>query len=229
MALRQAKVQPTVQEKRYITLQFLESAYMSGNRVIITPVDTYDLTVLSGEVFTYKDPVETYIIYDERPKVGLLKKFGWFREDVEELPQIAYIPTHLLYNKVTDEIVNEVLLFGDEMQDLIKFGESDTYELKPLEIKRGTLIDVFFDFAPDARTTAANYDGEINPFNRPIESSTVINRFYITDPKMDTVSINYICKLMPYKYDAAKEFDEEGTENPANGEFLDFPSDSYHV
>lgn len=227
MALKRAKVQPTVQEKRYITLQFLESAYMSGNRVIVTPVNTYKLTVLSGEVFTYKDPVETYMIYDERPKVGLLKKFGWFREDAEELPQIAYIPTHLLYNKLTNTVVNEVLLEGAEIKELVETGESDTYELRPLEIKRGTLLDVFFDFSPEARTATETYDGNISPFDRPIDSSTALNRFYVTDPKIDTVSINYTCKLMAYKYDAAKEATED--QNPSNGEYLEFDSDSFDV
>lgn len=55
MALRQAKIQPTLEEKRYITLQFLEAAFMSGSEVNITPVEAYGLSDLSGERFTYKD------------------------------------------------------------------------------------------------------------------------------------------------------------------------------
>lgn len=259
MALKYAKVQPTVQEKRYITLQFLEAAYVSGNRVIITPVDTYNLSTLSEEQYTYKDPVETYIIYDERPKVGLLKKFGWFREDEENLPQIAFIPTHLLYDRITGEVVNEVLLEGKEMQQLVQTGESDNYELLPLEIKRGTLIDVFFDFAPDSQAgsetlnagefsdirdrqldagsfSEGTIDGpelngfiqaEDNPFDRPIDSSYVLNRFYVTEPRIDTVSINYTCKLMAYKYDAPKEATVD--QNPSNGEYLKFDSDDHGI
>lgn len=293
MALRQAKIQPTIQEKRYITLQFLEAAYVSGNRVIITPVDTYSLSTLSEEQYTYKDPVETYIIYDERPKVGLLKKFGWFREDEENLPQIAFIPTHLLYQKFTwdsgiviftvepvepeegdqwfDEsintlytysneawdtgvvleieepeeftelgqtwfdkdtstlytviegpVINEVLLEGDEMQSLVTTGESDNYVLKPLEIKRGTLMDVFFDFAPGQTLPTPT-----GPYDFAVDNSTVINRFYVTEPRIDTVSINYTCKLMAYKYDADKEATE--LQNPANGEFLKFDSDQHGI
>jgi len=202
MALRQAKIQPALNEKRYITLQFLEAAFMSGNRVVITPVDIKDLSVLSKETFTYKDPIETYIIYDERPKVTLLKKLGWYREDVEELPQIAIIPTHLLYSKKTGKVVNEVLLQGQEMQDLVAKGESENYELKPLEIKRGTFIDVYYDFAPEP--------SEPNPeltkgFYFKQDESTVINRFYVTESRIDTVSINYTCKLMSWKYQGEKE------------------------
>ena len=293
MALRQAKIQPTLQEKRYITLQFLEAAYVSGNRVIITPVDTYDLSTLSAESFTYKDPIETYIIYDERPRIGLLKKFGWFREDQENLPQIAFIPTHLLYERFvwndgeyintteptspeegdlwfdetedklyaytsgarhfvksipTEEpetldslgmewfdeeedklyttmpgpVVNEVLLNGQEMKDLVETGVSDRYELRPLEIKRGTLVDVFFDFAP-----AQELPEPDGPYDFAMDNSGVINRFYVTEPRIDTVSINYTCKLMAYKYDAEKESDED--QNPSNGEFLKFNSDDFGV
>lgn len=202
MALRQAKIQPALNEKRYITLQFLEAAFMSGNRVIITPVDTKALSVLSKETFTYKSSIETYIIYDERPKVSLLKKLGWFREDAEELPQIAIIPTHLLYDKKTGKVVNELLLQGQEFQDLVVKGESENYELRPLEIKRGTFIDVFYDFAPET--------SEPNPeltkgFYFKQDESTVINRFYVTESRIDTVSINYTCKLMSWKYQGIKE------------------------
>ena len=108
MALRRAKILPTVQEKRHITLNFLEAAYMSGTRVVITPVTDYSLSTLSGESFEYGDSIETWIIYDERPKVSLLKRLGWYREDDEHLPQIAHIPTHLLYRKYGWSIGNSV-------------------------------------------------------------------------------------------------------------------------
>lgn len=204
MALRQAKIQPSIQEKNYLTIQMLEAGYMQGSKVDITPVDEYNLTSLSGEQFTYKEPVETYIIYDERPKVQVLKKFGWYREDEENLPQLAYIPTHLIYNKTTGEVVNELALDGKEYADLVQNGVSDNYELKPLKIIRGTLIDVYYDFLPNAK-----------------------NRFYVVDVHIDTVSINYTCRLMPYKFDKAKEGTEE--QNPSNHSYIKFDSDKFGV
>jgi len=116
MALRRAKITPTVQEKRYITLNFLESAYVSGTRVVITPVKSYSLTTLSGESFVYGKPVETWIIYDERPAVRLLKNLGWYREDGESNPQIAYIPTHLLYMKYVWNIGDNVDTIEPQVQ-----------------------------------------------------------------------------------------------------------------
>lgn len=290
MALRAAKIQPTLKEKRYITLQFLEAAFMSGNRVIITPVDTMMLTSLSEEQFTYSDPIETYIIYTERPSVSLLKSHGWYREDQENVPQVAQIPTHLLYrkygwdtgitialvepelpidgdiwfdinskvlhsylnnewteqeieteeydpesigelyynlinnklhtSKVGGRVVNEVLLNGSEMSALIENGESDQYVMQPLTIKRGTMIDVFFDFAPEQAGPEAEED-----YYFKMDHSTTKNRFYVVVPHIDTVSINYVCKLMAYKYDAAKEAEE--SQNPSNGEYLKINFDDF--
>lgn len=195
MALRQAKIQPTLEEKRYITLQFLEAAFMSGSEVNITPVEAYGLSDLSGERFTYKDQVNTYVIFDERPTPKLLQKFGWYREDAEQIPVIAYIATHLLYDKQTEDVVNEVLLDGNEMQDLVALGESEHYELRDLKITRGALIEIYYDFNPDK-----------------------LNKFYVADVKTDLVSINYVANLVPYKNDKSSETDEDA--NRTNQKFL---------
>lgn len=195
MALGQAKIQPTLEEKRYITLQFLEAAYMSGSEVNIKTVDSYGLTALSGEYFTYDDPLNTYVIFDERPTPKLLQKYGWFRENAEQIPIIAYIPTHLLYSKSTNNVVNEVLLDGDDIQDLVQYGESANYELKDLKVIRGTIIEIFYDFAPDA-----------------------LNKFYVADVKTDLVSINYVANLVPYKNDKTSETAEDA--NKSNQTFL---------
>lgn len=195
MALRQAKIQPTLQEKRYIILQFLEASYVSGNEVNITPVKAYGLTSLSGEEFVYDDTIGTYIIFDERPKVSLLKKLGWYREDSEIKPILAYMPTHLLYNKETGEVVNEVLLDGTETSQLVKTGESENYILKDLKVIRGTIVDIFYDFL-----------------------SEKLNKFYVADVKVDTISINYIANLVPYKNNNEGEAPDDS--NRSNNKFL---------
>jgi hypothetical protein len=195
MALRQAKIQPTLEEKRYITLQFLEAAYMSGSEVNITAVDSYGLSTLSGERFTYEDPVNTYDIFDERPTPKLLQKYGWFRENAEQIPIVAYIPTHLLYSKSTNQVINEIVLDGTESQELIQYGESTNYELKELKIIRGTILDIYYDFAP-----------------------TALNKFYVADVKTDLVSINYVANLVPYKNDKSSETADDA--NKSNQTFF---------
>jgi hypothetical protein len=195
MALAQAKIQPTLEEKRYITLQFLEAAYMSGSEVNIKTVDSYGLTTLSGEYFTYDDPLNIYVIFDERPTPKLLQKYGWFREGLETLPIVAYIPTHLLYSKSTNGVINEVLLDGNDMQDLVQYGESANYELRDLKVIRGTILEIFYDFSPEA-----------------------LNKFYVADVKVDLVSINYVVNLVPYKNDKTSETEDDA--NRSNQTFL---------
>ncbi len=204
MAIKQAKVQPTIEEKRYNLIQFLEAAFMQGNEVNLHTVKDYKISKLSGEAFEYNEPINTYIIYHERPKVNLLKTMGWYREDDENKPQIAEIPTWLLKDKQTGEVVNEVLLEADEFQQLVKTGESQNYILEPLEIKRGTLLDIVYDFMP-----------------------TNVNRFYVTDVHIDTVSINYMALIMPYKYDLDKTTykDEDADETS----WLNFDSSKYSM
>jgi hypothetical protein len=101
-------------------------------------------------------------------------------------------------------VQSETLLNGEVMQDLVKTGDSDEYILKELKITRGAILDVFYDFAPDK-----------------------LNKFYVADVKTDLVSINYIANLVPYKYDADKEAEED--QNTSNGEYLDFNSDEYGI
>jgi hypothetical protein len=204
LAIRQAKVQPTIEEKRYNLIQFLEAAFMQGNEVNLHTVKDYKISKLSGEAFEYNEPINTYIIYHERPKVNLLKTMGWYREDDENKPQIAEIPTWLLKDKQTGEVVNEVLLEADEFQQLVKTGESQNYILEPLEIKRGTLLDIVYDFMP-----------------------TNVNRFYVTDVHIDTVSINYMALIMPYKYDLDKTTykDEDADETS----WLNFDSSKHRM
>lgn len=212
MALAQAKISPTIKEKRYNTLQFLEACVISGNQVKIGVVDEYQLTTLSGEIFTHLPMITTYIIFNERPSVQLLRKYGWYREDQDILPIVAYIPTHLIYDKEKlaeveqeklelepdeeptlkeqDAVINYTLLDGTTTKQLVDEGESNSYILKPLPIRRGALIDIPYDY---------------------IQRDTSL--FYVTDVKVDTVSINYVVNLMPHK---AKQdpYGEEDSNTP---------------
>jgi len=204
-----ARIIPNLQEKRYYTLNLIESAIISGSKVQIREVDkskwTYlnednvevykPLTDLSSEIFYYKkDPdnqnkdlvINTYIIFDERPKVHLLKSLGWFKED-GVAPILAYIPTHLIYNKDNEEVNNYEVFSGVNFKQLIIEGETPDHKLKPLEIIRGTLIDIDYDFLPKLA------NGEADPLG-------TTTRFFVADVKVDTVSLNYIANLMPYRF-----------------------------
>lgn len=209
---RNSRILPSLAEKRYYTLNFLESAVMGGSPVDITTVESKDITDLSGEKFTYSDDkISTYVIFDERPKVNLLKTYGWYRED-GPVPIIAYIPTHLLYNKTGGAIANYDVLSGKELKALVKEGESENFILNPLKIIRGTLVDIKYDFLPKMP------DGSDDPMG-------VTNRFFVADSKVDLVSMNYIASLMPYRYDIPKPTEEENED--INSQYIDFDTSKF--
>lgn len=182
--MAKSKIRQTRQEKNYYTLQFLESAYVLGNEVTITPVKEYDLGYKSGEKFTYDPVINTFVIFDERPKVQLLQRLGWFREG-QDSPIIAYIPTHLLYDKDTDKVVNDSILLNTAMKNIIR-GTDDNYELRPLKITRGAIVDIVYDF---------------------VENND--SKFYVTDSKVDTVSLQYVVRLVPYKHVEVSQVEED--------------------
>ncbi len=228
MALKQAKITQQPNEKRYHTINLLEAAVISGTEVRITPVDTYKLTTLSGEKFTYLEPVDTYIILDERPKVHLLQRYGWFKEDSEIIPIIAYIPTHLLYRHTNDDgtlvterryitdteyidepkptVENYLVLKGNEFTQLLNTGSSTHFELKELPIKRGTLINIKYDF---------------------LEHTKDVSTFYVTDVKVDTVSLNYIANLVPYKHDMSDTFKQPEVDETTRSSHSLFDPEKY--
>ena len=222
---RNSRILPSLDEKRYYTLNFLESAVMGGSPVDITTVVNKDITDLSGEKFTYSSTkLSTYIIFDERPKVNLLKTLGWYRED-GPVPVLAYIPTHLLYKKEIVEVEPEVfettytvanydVLNGTELKQLVKTGESDNFKLVPLKIIRGTLIDIKYDFLPKLA------NGDDDPLG-------ITNRFFAADSKVDTVSMNYIVNLMPYRYDIPKPTEEENED--INSQYIDFDTSKFGI
>lgn len=222
-----SRVVPNLQEKRYYTLNLIESAVAHGSEVVINTVKKKELTALSSEEFTYNDDnLDTYIIFDERPKINLLKTLGWFRED-GEAPILAYIPTHFLF-KITEENSEEIatidnykVISGDPFKEIVHNGETNDkkYKLKPVIITRGTLIDIKYDFLPKVII-----NGELKDDPRG-----TTNRFFVTDVKVDPVSLNYIANLMPYRYSVEKRDikDEEGNIVNRNQSYINFDTEKY--
>lgn len=200
IAKKTAQLRQSTNEKKYYTLQLLESAFMLGSEVTITPVRNYKLDYKSGEKFEYKEPVDTYVIFDERPKVSLLQRLGWYREG-QDTPIIAYIPTHLLYSKKTNKVVNETTLYNKKFKSII-VGTDREYELKPIVITRGAIIDIKYDF---------------------VENTD--NKFYVANSKIDTVSLQYVAALVPYKHDA----ESVSSEDSLNSEYINFEADQFGI
>lgn len=199
MAKKKAQLRQTLHEKYYYTLQFLESAFMLGSEVDVTPVVEYSLGYKSGERFRYGKSVNTYIIFNERPKVNLLQRLGWYREG-QDAPILAYIPTHLLYEKESGSIVNETSLYNRKFKSIIR-DEDEEFELRPLRITRGAILDIKYDFVdkPDSK-------------------------FYVAESKIDTVSLQYIARLVPYKHVEARQDTDD-----INITHLNFDTDAHGI
>ncbi len=227
MALQQARILPSITEKRYYTLQLLEAAVISGNKVKITPVHEHSLSDLSSETFVYDNSkaIETFIIFNERPKVNLLKSLGWYRED-GEVPIIATIPTHILREYDIDQDdsivpgdpVNFYVLRDTDIKELVHDGRTQDYILDSLPIIRGTKIDIEYDFLPQIYNPAT--DEYIN------DPRGHVNTFFVADVKVDTVSLNYTVKLIPYRHSIDKASLTKPN-NEINMEYLNFDSSEF--
>lgn len=88
-----ARNEPTLNEIDLLQKQFLEASYMGGTLVKYFRIMDVDVTKISSEKWTYRDPVELHIVYDKRPKVSLLKRLHWYREDSDIQPAIMYVPS----------------------------------------------------------------------------------------------------------------------------------------
>ena len=227
MATRKAQIVPTLKEKRYYTIQFLEAATVGGSPTLIRTVESYSLSRLSKEQITLsEEKLPVHVIFEERPKPSLLQRLGWEKEKIGNAI-LAYIPTHILRNIETGEVENYYFLKNKDIKLLVEVentpdgainacdiynpdgtprvpDEACKYYLEPLKITRGALIDIQYDFVP---------------------KGTKESMFYVTDVQVDLVSLNYIAALMPYKYDIDPEdIDKENVDN--NIIYLNIDSDN---
>jgi hypothetical protein len=87
------RISPNKSEIKLHKQMFNSAAKMGGTRVSIRQVASATITGVSSEVFEYQEPIEVDIVYDQRPKVSLLKRYNWYSEDPSIQPQIMYIPS----------------------------------------------------------------------------------------------------------------------------------------
>ena len=70
---------------------FQEMANLWGVNAKLFQIDSINPYLLEHQI-VYKDPVELLVVLDEHPKIKTLEALGWFSEDDEILPLIAYLP-----------------------------------------------------------------------------------------------------------------------------------------
>lgn len=88
-----ARMRPSGKELALQRKMFEEAAFSGGTTVKYQSVCARSLTDISDELYKWAEPVEMDIIYDERPKISLLKRMNWYSEDPDIQPKIMYIPS----------------------------------------------------------------------------------------------------------------------------------------
>lgn len=75
---------------------FNEMAALRGQPVKYRyPLENKRYTTHTELRASYSDPIDTNIIFEEYPKQRTLKRHGWFSENSDDKPYIAYVDYHL--------------------------------------------------------------------------------------------------------------------------------------
>jgi len=87
----------------------------------------------------WEKPVLLPVIFDDHPKVKILKDYGWFTEDEEDRPQLVYLPMY------KDWTTKELLKLNDN--SLIRvhyFGQNFASEFRITDKRMDSLYGVYW-------------------------------------------------------------------------------------
>lgn len=82
---------PSEKEMELLSKMQLEAAKMKGTEVEINLVDDFDLDINHDPEYKFLEGDSLDIILEERPSERFLKSLGWYSEEEDDLPLIAYI------------------------------------------------------------------------------------------------------------------------------------------
>lgn len=92
------KLSPSQGEKDLLVRWHNESAGLRGVFCTYYPVAESVANLYSDRQIVYEDPVELYIHLDQYPSIKFLRNLGWYVEDKDNLPILAYLP-HSTYGQ----------------------------------------------------------------------------------------------------------------------------------
>lgn len=84
------KLMPTVKELEYIRKQFVEAASLQGRIARFFPINHSKWKNTDPDII-YSDPVNVAYTLDMNPEISTISKYGWFVEDRNNLPILAYL------------------------------------------------------------------------------------------------------------------------------------------
>lgn len=134
---KHVKTTPTAKEIELQTKFFEEASYMGGTPVLFYPVKNKVISAVSSEFFEYEDPLSIDIIYDERPKISLLKRLNWYTEDQDIQPRIMYIPSSVGGKKIS-------VVRGAKVRVNSTISPNDSTDLFMISQVRTELVSLFY-------------------------------------------------------------------------------------
>jgi len=81
---------PSPKELSLISDFHLEAGKLLGTEVKIKFIDDRELDLYNDPNYDFESDMSLYIILDQRPRIRILEKLGWYDEDQDDLPMLAY-------------------------------------------------------------------------------------------------------------------------------------------
>jgi hypothetical protein len=87
-----------------------ESFRLLGLEVRLHQIDTATQDFNRHSKYTYKDAVTAHVMWYDSPEIRVLKGLGWYSEDSESLPILAYVPRQSEDNSTTYDVREGALI-----------------------------------------------------------------------------------------------------------------------
>lgn len=87
---KRGKLYPSFREIEFYRKNFVEGANLQGRSGFLYQVDSVRI-INTDEYYEWKSPIKVSYYLIENPKKSVLLKYGWYTEDKENQPIIAYL------------------------------------------------------------------------------------------------------------------------------------------
>lgn len=84
------KLMPSVKELEYMRKQFVEAASLQGRIARFFQINHSKWKNTDPDII-YSDPVDVAYTLDANPEISTISRYGWFVEDRNNLPILAYL------------------------------------------------------------------------------------------------------------------------------------------
>lgn len=111
------KLMPSVKELEYARKRFVEAASLQGRIADFYQIDHSKWNITDPDII-YKDPVQVAYTLEPDPDISTVSKYGWFVEDKNNLPFIAYLTYKDLENndiQIEEQCLIDIVAQKDTM------------------------------------------------------------------------------------------------------------------